>query len=373
MDRSVAFGITTVLLPGESASIVEEVMSIFVGGQFVSEQHDHHLPNTTAINNNNNDKRHNYPNLFQLDQFLMDVKPDRELVSEFQPWTDPSAGIPEDLAQVFVKLGIDNSIIHNDDDDDEAWQQQQQQRLASRLSSLALDPSTRPQALRHIIMRVAFGSTALNSGSSISMLPPFVAAFGRHLGEFQPDEPSLQHGGNLDVFSTALTKWRQLSVYLLRHHRHHHHHRRRRAATSPSNPSEDVSTQQAQQLAVELNRFLAPFVAVAVAEDDDDDGLDKLARYEQENDLREALVECATFAYVLFLQPSEYRFVYSDGKKSVKKDDGHVSSEKIVVCPGLQRVRDEEGRRYPSPRILMCPVVEETIVAASSNTIGTAI
>ncbi|KAK7918047.1 hypothetical protein PG985_009921 [Apiospora marii] len=338
-----------------------------------------------------------------LDQFLMDVKPDRELVSELrsldrsiqrhvaehyhtQPVPDGAVN-PEDLALVLVKLGIDSTIGQGDGN--------AQQSLARHLSHLALNPSTRFQTLRHVIMSVAFGSTALRSSSSISMLPPFVAAFARHLSESEPELG--QQRGKLDVFHTALTKWRQLSVYLLRHtNRPSTEHR----AISPLSPSEDISTQQAQRLAEELNRFLAPFIALSRGQDlddDDDDESDTLARYEQENDLRETLVECATFGYLLFSQPAEYGFAYSDGKRRVVSTtitttknnkggggdgggEGEGSSrnhgEKIVVCPGLQRMGDEEGRRYASPQILMCPVVAEALVngnTTSRNTIGAAI
>ncbi|KAK8022091.1 hypothetical protein PG993_012858 [Apiospora rasikravindrae] len=326
---------------------------------------------TTGPSNSNNNT------LFQLDQVLMDARPDRELVAELRSLdrsirrhveehyhTQPVQGdgniSPEELAQVLVKLGVD-------DKPDEGGDAQQQTLLANRLTLLALDPSTRSQALRHIIMRVAFGSTALRSSSSISMLPPFVAAFGRSLEESE-SEPGLQRG-NIDVFSTALTKWRQLSVFLLRHTKRSSTDQNR-APASPLTPSEDISTQQAQQLAVELNRFLAPFVAFV--EDGDDDESDTLARYEQENDLREALVECATLGYVLFSQPAEYSLVYSEGKKRIKVEGGNIR-EKIVVCPGLQRVRDEEGRKYPTPQILMCPVVEEAVSNSSSDSIGAAI
>ncbi|KAK8108500.1 hypothetical protein PG984_014301 [Apiospora sp. TS-2023a] len=326
-------------------------------------------------------------NLLPLDQFFMDVKPDRELVSELrsldrsiqrhvaehyhtQPVPDGVVN-PEDLALVLVKLGIDNNINQGDDS--------AQQSQASHLTCLALDPSTRFQTLRHVIMSVAFGSTVLRSSCSISMLPPFVAAFARHLNETEP-EPGRQRG-KMDVFHTALTKWRQLSVYLLRHTNHGSSPDHR--AISPLSPTEDISTQQAQRLAVELNKFLSPFVVTSTNSDndDDDDESDTLARYEQENDLRETLVECATFGYLLFSQPAEYGFSYSDGKKrvvsqtfnSINKGGGSdsvsgrdldsiIRSEKIVVCPGLQRMGDEEGRRYPSPQILMCPVVVEAFV-----------
>ncbi|KAK8057818.1 hypothetical protein PG996_011755 [Apiospora saccharicola] len=303
-------------------------------------------------------------NLLPLDQFFMDVKPDRELVSELrsldrsiqrhvaehyhtQPVPD-SAVNPEDLALVLVKLGIDNTINQGDDNT------QQQQSQASHLTSLALDPSKRFQTLCHVIMSVAFGSTVLRSSSSISMLPPFVAAFARHLSEAEP-EPGQQRG-KLDVFHTALTKWRQLSVYLLRHTNRGSSPDRR--AISPLSPSEDVSTQQAQRLAVALNRFLAPFVVVTTNaddrdddDDDDDDESDTLARY---SDGKKRVVS-QTFNSI-------NKGVGGVDGSSSKNLDSIIRSEKIVVCPGLQRMGDEEGRRYPSPQILMCPVVVEAFV-----------
>lgn len=103
-------------------------------------------------------------------------------------------------------------------------------------------------------------------------------------------------------------------------------------------PSEDISTQQAQQLTLALNRFLEPFISK-----------DREERYEQENHLREVIAECAAFGYVIFSQPAEYRFRF--------ESNGGLNT--IVVCPGLDKVSDEEGRRYqpPVPQII-APVIE---------------
>lgn len=109
-------------------------------------------------------------------------------------------------------------------------------------------------------------------------------------------------------------------------------------------PSEDVSTQQAQQLAAALSRFLQAFVSG-----------DRESRYEQENHLREVIVECAALGYVLFSQPSEFRFRYD-------KDEDGGSSNGIVTCPGLDKVSDEEGRNYAKPYTLVAPVIEGTYV-----------
>ncbi|KAK6949801.1 hypothetical protein Daesc_008122 [Daldinia eschscholtzii] len=81
--------------------------------------------------------------------------------------------------------------------------------------------------------------------------------------------------GNPEAVDVAFTRWRQLSAFLLNPSR---------SDRTPLVPSEDASTHQAQRLAETLNVFLEPFVT-----GDRDD------RYEQENHLREVIVECATF------------------------------------------------------------------------------
>lgn len=103
-------------------------------------------------------------------------------------------------------------------------------------------------------------------------------------------------------------------------------------------PSEDISTHEAQQLTVALNKFLGPFSA----------GDDRESQYEQENHLREVIAECATFGYLLFSQPSEFAFRF--------ERDGKVNG--VVVSPGLDKVSDEQGKRYKTPHRLVAPVVE---------------
>lgn len=129
--------------------------------------------------------------------------------------------------------------------------------------------------------------------------------------------------------AAALTKWRQLSAFLLHPNR---------SDRTPLAPPEEATAHQAQQLARELNRFLEPFVL-----------RDRERSYEQESHLQQVLAECARFGYVLFSQPAEYRFDYGD--------QGRPGGG-IVVCPGLERVSDEEGRRYATPQVLAVPVEE---------------
>lgn len=126
-----------------------------------------------------------------------------------------------------------------------------------------------------------------------------------------------------------MIKWRQLSAFLLHPNR---------SDRTPFAPSGEATAQQAQQLALELNRFLEPFVLRG-----------RERSYEQESHLQQVLTECARFGYVLFSQPSEYRFDYDD--------QGRLGG--IVVCPGLERVSDEEGWGYMTPQVLAAPVIED--------------
>jgi len=138
--------------------------------------------------------------LLQFDQFLTDAKTDPEIVYELrsldrsirrhvavhyhmQPIQDGDVS-QEDMARVLVKLGIDKAN-HNNGDDDRA-RQQKTPPSANRLSALALDLNTRSQTLRHIIMRVALGSTILSSRSPVSLLPPFMASFAREMRKSEP-------------------------------------------------------------------------------------------------------------------------------------------------------------------------------------------
>ena len=273
----------------------------------------------------------------QLDQFILDSRPDTELASELRALgqlvqqhvenhyhLQPVQGSPNALASMLVNLGLND----------------QPPFTITDLASLALDHRTRWIALQYIICRVAFESTVLGSSAPISLLPPFSKDFidsllpvESHRGsvEGKPELPSRPPDHLLTLriaVQVALTRWRQLSVFLVHPNR---------SERTPLAPSEDVSTHQAQRLAVSLGRFLQTFVPAA-----------RENRYEQENHLREAIVECATFGYVLFSQPSEYQFQW----------DAQSKHSAIVTCPGLAKISDEKGRRYSSPQIVVSPVVE---------------
>ncbi|KAI0097143.1 hypothetical protein F4814DRAFT_434536 [Daldinia grandis] len=256
----------------------------------------------------------------QLDQFLLDPTPDAEIRTELRSLSQllqqhvennyhnlPVSHSVDALSAELVHLGVDQSDT----------------LLADRLASLALTPRSRYSAIQHIIASVTFASVTLDGTSPLSLLPQPISSFASLI----PATESFR--GNSDAVDAAFTRWRQLSTFLLHPSR---------SDRTPLVPSEDVSTHQAQRLAEALNVFLEPFVA-----GDRDD------RYEQENHLREVIVECATFGYLLLSQPSEYRLRFEDG----------VKPNHIIVFPGVDRISDEDGHRHPSmTQLIVTPVVE---------------
>ncbi|KAI2778767.1 hypothetical protein F4815DRAFT_476572 [Daldinia loculata] len=256
----------------------------------------------------------------QLDQFLLDPTPDAEIRTELRSLSQllqqhvennyhnlPVSRNVDVLSAELVHLGVGQGDT----------------LLADTLASLALSPRSRYSAIQHIIASVTFASVTLDGTSPLSLLPQPVSSFVSLI----PATESFR--GNSDAVDAAFTRWRQLSAFLLHPSR---------SDRTPLVPSEDVSTHQAQRLAEALNIFLEPFVAG-----------DREDRYEQENHLREVIVECATFGYLLFSQPSEYRFRFEDG----------VNPNHIIVFPGLDRISDEDGHRHPSmTQAVVTPVVE---------------
>ncbi|KAI8960399.1 hypothetical protein F5Y11DRAFT_268381 [Daldinia sp. FL1419] len=256
----------------------------------------------------------------QLDQFLIDPTPDAEIRTELRSLSQllqqhvennyhnmPVSRNVDALSAELVRLGVG----------------QNDALPADRLASLALSPRSRYGAIQHIIASVAFASVTLDGNSPICLLPQPISSF----VSLMPETENFR--GNPDAVNIAFTRWRQLSAFLLHPSR---------SDRTPLAPSEDISTRQAQQLAEALNAFLEPFVA-----GDRDD------RYEQENHLREVIVECVTLGYLLLSQPSEYRFRFEDS----------VKPNHIIVFPGVDRISDEDGHRHPSlVQAVASPVVE---------------
>ncbi|CAJ2506692.1 Uu.00g078780.m01.CDS01 [Anthostomella pinea] len=255
----------------------------------------------------------------RLNEFLLDAKPDGEIGAELRSLAHL---IQQHVENNYHLQPVSNSdmLIHSLT---KLGLDQYPSMTANRLAALAMDPSTRYLAIQHVIATVTFASISMDGISPVSLLPPTVAVF------YSMIPPTENYRGSRQAVEVALIRWRQLSAFLLHPHR---------SDRTPLVPSEDASTQQAQELAVALNTFLGAFAAG-----------DREDRYEQENHLREVIVECVTLGYLLFSQPSEYRFRFdSGGRQNV-----------IVVCPGLEKVSDEDGRRYPSTgHSIVAPMVE---------------
>jgi hypothetical protein len=92
---------------------------------------------------------------------------------------------------------------------------------------------------------------------------------------------------------------------------------------------------QAQLLVDALHTFLSPFVHADHA----------AGRYQQKSHLEAVILEVAKFGCVLLSQPSEWKFVYTAGSQG----------RAAVVCPGLVKVSDRDGRRYSELRQVAAP------------------
>ncbi|KAF2966634.1 hypothetical protein GQX73_g6910 [Xylaria multiplex] len=287
-----------------------------VAGLFLAKRRKKHEPLPEYVACLDREKAPSPTNTLELDQFLLEPKPEATIASELLSLghiiqrhaekhyhLHPVQLESNQLRQPLSDLGIERGSAP----------------AIARIASLALEPRTRLSAIRYVIAKAAFESTVIGGSTCVSLLPPVVSGM----------SPIVPFIGGDEVTELAITRWRQLSAFLL------HPNRSQRA---PLEPSEDISTQQAQQLTVALIRFLQPFISS-----------DREERYEQENHLREVIAECATFGYVIFSQPSEYRFRF--------ESNGGLNT--IVVCPGLDKVISEGGRRYmpPLPQVA-APVVE---------------
>lgn len=130
----------------------------------------------------------------QLDQFLLDSKPDADIAAELQSLgqliqqhvennyhLQPVQRSPNVLAQTLVQLGL----------------YEQDSSAAISLASLAVDPRTRWAALQHVISRVTFASSSLDGHSPISLLPPFSGAFVQTLPPIESHRGSSEGGYNV--------------------------------------------------------------------------------------------------------------------------------------------------------------------------------
>ncbi|KAB5536393.1 hypothetical protein GE09DRAFT_1176388 [Coniochaeta sp. 2T2.1] len=249
----------------------------------------------------------------QLNQFLLDALPDKELAAELHALgtliqqhvensyhLQPVRVNSRALASSLTQLGLDEGGSLAPDD----------------VVTLALDPKTRHIALQHVISKVVFTSVDVRSRSRLSTLPAPMAAFLLSI-------PSQGHHGDSDIqaSSLALSRWRVLSAFLL------HPNRSQR---TPLPASDAAIAPQVKSLANALDVFLAPFVL----------GPDR-----QKSHLEAAIAECTKFGYVLLSQPSEWTFVHVPDRLG----------QAAVVCAGLVKLSNKDGRRYGSPFQVVAP------------------
>lgn len=91
---------------------------------------------------------------------------------------------------------------------------------------------------------------------------------------------------------------------------------------------------RAKELVAALNTFLGAFVG-----EQDLSG--------QEAHLQDVAVECAKFGYLIFSQLAEFAWKF-----------GTDTDKQIVVCPGLDKVTDDQGRRI-SPESVAAPEISK--------------
>ncbi|KAI1178465.1 hypothetical protein F4777DRAFT_575999 [Nemania sp. FL0916] len=251
-----------------------------------------------------------------LEQFLLDPVPQSKISQELQSLGQLiqqhcetyyhllTVHISEsELAGNLTLLGIGNRSMSR----------------TTNTTTLLMNPATRLTAIRHIIAKVVFGSIAPITTSGLSLLPPGVSAMMSRIPLTE------ENTGNHRATETALTQWRQLSAFLLHPNR---------SDRTPLVPSDDLLVGQEHKLTTALNACLEPFVKR---------GGDQI--YEQESHLEQVIKECATFGYLLFSQPSEYRLRFENGEGGG-----------VIVCPGLYKVVNDNGSYYQE--LVSAPVVE---------------
>ncbi|KAI8162950.1 hypothetical protein K4K49_000443 [Colletotrichum sp. SAR 10_70] len=219
----------------------------------------------------------NHSDNIQINQFLLDATPDKELAGELQ-----SLG---ELIQQHVENNYHSNPVQIDT-----------QALAPSLSnlglgelskfsteeiaSLCIDPKTRQAGLQHVVSLAVFGSIDFKAKSRYSMLPGPIASF------LQSIPPVESRGAT----TLALSQWRSLSAFLL------HPNRSQRIHLSPN---ESEASPKAQSLATALNACLRHFVPA-----------DQGSQRQQLDHLQAVILECTKLGYEIVSQPSDWRFTY---------------------------------------------------------------
>ncbi|KID97346.1 hypothetical protein MAJ_06721, partial [Metarhizium majus ARSEF 297] len=271
---------------------------------------------TVVVHHEPNKYSSEMPSDIQLNQFLPEATPDRDIAQEVRSLgglihqhvdnyyhSKPVNAGSRSLSATLQSLGLAG--------------------VTSNIAALCLDPKTRQSALCHVIMRAAFGSIDFHSQNSLlpSMLPRPVASF------IQAMSPT-GRGRSVDaqVAALALRKWRGLSVFLLHPSR---------SLRTPLPTDNATVTLQAEELAKALNPFLRVFV-----ETDPD------VIRQQGAHLEAVIVECTKLGHVLLSHPCDWGLV----TKVAPNKQGVTG---LVVEAGLEKLSDRDGPPYPRPRTVV--------------------
>ncbi|KAK4122038.1 hypothetical protein N657DRAFT_691971 [Parathielavia appendiculata] len=259
----------------------------------------------------------------QLGKFLLESNPNTEIASELRSLDTliqqhvennyhlgPVQTDPRALAVSLMQLGIGNGGG----------------LAAETIAQLALEPTSRHVALRHVISQALFTSIDVSARSELSMLPAPLAAFLRSIPQWESGER------NTKVSSLALNQWRTLSAFLLHP---------ARSQRTPLPISKAAVAPQAAALAHALHTFLGYFVRG-----------NKESNSQQQGHLEAVIVETTKFGYVLLSQPSEWRFVHAPSPNQQSQQTGALFA---VVCPGLVKVAGKDGTPYPMPQEVVAP------------------
>ncbi|KAF4338889.1 hypothetical protein FBEOM_7220 [Fusarium beomiforme] len=254
----------------------------------------------------------------ELNQFLLEATPDKEIQAELRSLSEliyqhvenyyrgpQIQADPAEVAQSLIHIGYATEASG---------------LQADTVAAICLNPKTSPIGLRHVLSHVIFRNLDFSSSSSLSMLPLAVAALaqGSHSAE----------NANSPAISLARSRWRSLSALLL----HPNPDER-----TPLPVSVTEASPKALSLANELNVFLRLFVAQ-----------DNASQQDQMNHLQAVILECTKLGYAVLSQPSDWSFLFSNNPSVTK-------GRRIVVCPGLERLSDNDGTRYRSPKEVVAP------------------
>ncbi|KAF4490409.1 hypothetical protein FAGAP_10814 [Fusarium agapanthi] len=235
----------------------------------------------------------------ELSQFLLEATPDKDIQAELRSLSEliyqhvenyyrrPQVQAdPADVAQSLINIG---------------YSPEASGLQADTVAAICLSPKTSQVGLRHVLSHVIFRGLDFNSGSSLSMLPLAVATLAQR-------SHSAENANNPAIV-LARSRWRTLSALLLHPNP---------GERTPLPVSVTEASPMALSLANELNQFLEMFVTQ-----------DPASQQDQMKHLQAVILECTKLGYVVLSQPSDWG---------------------IVVCPGLERLSQNDGTRYRSPK-----------------------